>query len=189
MLVFMPLLAYLLGSFPTAFILTKILRGRDIREMGDGNMGTQNVFHQVSPATGIAVGLTDAFKGALIVIPAKVLGLPQSIILLSSVATVVGHNWPVYLKFRGGRGEATTIGVLLILMTWPMLISCVLGLMTLLKTKNVTLSSAPLFIFLPLLCWLFNTPAELIIFSIVLPSLVGFTHFLRVYTPKLWREA
>jgi glycerol-3-phosphate acyltransferase PlsY len=67
MSVFMLLLAYLLGSFPTAFILTKILRGRDIREMGDGNMGTQNVFHQVSPATGIAVGLTDAFKGALIV--------------------------------------------------------------------------------------------------------------------------
>jgi glycerol-3-phosphate acyltransferase PlsY len=189
MLVFMPLLAYLLGSFPTAFILAKILRGRDIREMGDGNMGAQNVFHQINPAAGIAVGFTDAFKGALIVTLARVMGLPQSIVLICGVAAVLGHNWPVFLKFRGGRGEATTIGILLTLMPWPMLVSCTLGLITLLKTKNVTLSSAPLFISLPLLCWLFNTQAELIIYSMVLPSLVGFTHFLRVHVPKLWPVA
>lgn len=177
---FIVILGYLVGSFPTAYIAGRLVRGRDIRTLGDGNMGAQNAFRQLSPAVGIAVGLIDALKGFIIIILAEASGNPQNIVLLSGVAAVIGHNWPIFLRFRGGRGEATTIGILLALVTWPMLIALSLGLATLLKTRNVNLASAPLFISLPLICWAFRVPGVLIVYGMGLPSLVAFTHFLRV---------
>ena len=147
--------------------------------MGDGNVGARNAFFQLGAKAGISIFFVDASKGVLAVLIAQAASLPQVAVLLTGVATVIGHNWPVFIGFRGGRGEATTIGVLLTLITQPMLILAGPALATLAIKKNVTLASTILFIPLPLVCWLLGVPGLFIAYSITLPYLVGFTHFLR----------
>ena len=173
------IVGYLLGSIPTAYIAGRITKGRDIRQMGDGNMGAQNAFRQLSPMTGVIVGIIDAAKGALAVLIAYAAGIPQPAVLLVGTAAVIGHNWPVFLGFRGGRGESTTIGVFSFLVTLPMLISGGLAIAVLLKTGNVIKTSIVLFASLPLFCWWFAVPGLLIVYSIFLPSLIGVTHYIR----------
>ncbi|UCE97927.1 MAG: glycerol-3-phosphate acyltransferase [Dehalococcoidia bacterium] len=179
MLVLVIILDYLLGSIPTAYIAGHITRGGDIRQIGDGNMGAQNAFRQLGPKTGIIVGIIDAIKGALAVLLAYAIGIPLLAILLAGVAAVIGHNWPIFLGFRGGRGECTTIGVFSVLITVPMLISGALAIAIIIKTGNVMRASIVMFVTLPLLCWWFSIPGLLVAYSILLPVIVGITHFMR----------
>lgn len=180
-------LGYLLGSIPTAYIAGRLLKSKDIRQMDDGNVGAANAFRQLGAKIGVAVGIIDASKGALAILIAQAASIPQLAILITGVATVIGHNWPVFIGFRGGRGESTTIGVLLVLVTQPMLMVAGPAASVLLIRKNVPLASAILFVPLPLVCWWLGAPGALLTYSMGLPSLVGFTHFLRtkhtVYTP------
>ena len=172
-------LGYFLGCIPTGYIVGRVLRGVDIRQIGDGNTGAANVFHQIGPKAGVVVGIVDATKGALSVLIAQAAGVSEVVVMLSGAAAVVGHNWPIFLHFRGGRGESTAIGVLSTLLTQPMAIVAVPTIATLVIKKNVILASAVLFVPLSLLAWLFGWGPPLIIYSIGLPCLVGFTHFLR----------
>jgi len=173
------ILGYFVGSIPTACIAGHLRKGRNILEMGDGNMGAANTFRQLGAKTGIAVGIIDAGKGALAILIAQTTNLPQVAIMLTGVAVVAGHNWSAFIGFRGGRGESTTIGVLLALITQPMLILLGPTLVTLLIKRNVTIASCILFIPLPLLCWFMGVPGVLIGFSIGLPCLVGVTDFVK----------
>jgi len=172
-------LGYLLGSIPTAHIMGRVFRKVDIRQIGDGNMGAANAFHQLGAKVGVAVGIIDAGKGALAIFIAQAANLPQVAVLLTGAAAVIGHNWPVFLRFRGGRGEATTIGVLLTTITQPMLILATPAILTLFIFRNVIIASAVLFVPLPLVCWWLGVPGMLIAYGVALPCLVGFTHFLR----------
>jgi len=173
------IMGYFLGSIPTAYIAGRVVKGIDIRRVGDANVGAANAFRQLGKKIGIAVGLIDAGKGALAVLIAQAADIPQETVLITGVAAIIGHNWPVFLGFRGGRGECTTIGVLLIMIPQPMLILGGAAMVTLLITRNVVLSSAVLFIPLSLLCWWLEVSGMLVGYSIALPCLVGFTHFLR----------
>ncbi len=170
---------YLLGSLPTGYLAGRLRRGIDVRQTGDSNTGAANVFRQVGHGTGIAVGLLDAGKGSLAIFLAQAAVLPQAAVLFAGAAAVIGHNWPVFLGFRGGRGESTSIGVLLAVLTAPMLVLASPALLTLVIRKNVVLASAVLFIPLPLVSWWLGAPGLLVGYSAVLPGLVGFTHFLR----------
>jgi glycerol-3-phosphate acyltransferase PlsY len=172
-------LGYFIGSIPTAYIAGRLLKGKDIRKMGDANMGAANAFRQLGAKVGITVGIIDAAKGALAIAIAQLANASQLAVLLTGVAVVVGHNWPVFIGFRGGRGEATTIGVLLTVLTMPMLIIAAPAIAAHLALKD-TLKAAPfIFVPLPLVCWWLGMPGILIAYSIALPCLVGFTHFLR----------
>ncbi len=173
------ILSYLIGSIPTAYISGHILRGIDIRQIGDGNAGAANAFRQLGAKVGITIGIIDATKGALAIIIAQATDLPLPAVLGAGAAAVIGHNWPAFLGFRGGRGESTAIGVLLSLITQPMLIVAGPALLILIIGKNVILASAFLFIPLPLVCWITGNSASLIVYSVALPVLVGSTHFLR----------
>ena len=173
------LVGYLLGSIPTAYIAGRLVKDRDIRQMGDANMGAANAFHQLGAKVGVAVFFIDAGKGALAILIAQVANIPQLAVLATGVATVMGHNWPIFLGFRGGRGESTTIGVLLTVITQPMLILAGPALATLFVKRNVILASCVLFIPLPLVCWWLGVPGMLTAYGIALPCLVGFTHFIR----------
>ena len=174
------LVGYLLGSIPTAYISGRVLKGGDIRQMGDGNAGAQNAFHQLGAKVGIVVFLIDAGKGILAIFIAQAASISQVAVLLTGVAVVIGHNWPVFIGFRGGKGESTAIGVLLIVITQPMLILALPVLATLLIRKNVTLATCVLFIPLPLVCWWLGVPGLLIGYSVALPVLVGFTHLIKI---------
>jgi len=182
------ILGYLLGSIPIAYLAGHLIKGKDIRQMGDGNMGAQNAFHQLGARAGLAVGCLDAAKGALAILIAYAANIPQPIILLVGTATVIGHNWPIFLGFRGGRGESTTIGVLLTIVTLPMLIVGGVAIAVLLHTKSVIRASMAMFIPLPLICWWLEVPGLLVIYSIWLPGLVGFTHYIRI-RQRLMRPA
>jgi len=173
------LLAYFIGAVPTAYIAGRLVARRDIRRMGDANMGAANAFRELGAKIGLAVFFIDATKGALVVLLAQLVNLPQLGVLITGLAAVAGHNWPVFLGFRGGRGESTTIGILLVLVTLPILITAVPALIVLYFKKNVTLASAVLFVPLSLLGWWFHLPGMIIAYSIGLPCLVGLTHFLR----------
>jgi len=177
------ILGYFLGSIPTAYVAGRVLKGVDIRQVGDGNMGAANAFRQLGTKTGVTIGIVDAGKGALAILIAQAANMPQIAILFTGAAAVIGHNWSVFIGFRGGRGESTTIGVLLALITQPMLILAGPALATLLIRKSVILASSVLVIPLPLVCWWLGVPWMLVAYSIALPCLVGLTLFVRVRQP------
>lgn len=170
---------YLLGSVPTAYIAGRLLRGEDIRRLGDENSGAANVFRELGGKAGITVGIIDAAKGSLAVLIAQASGVSQGFVLITGAAAVIGHNWPVFIGFRGGRGESTTIGVLLFLIPKPMLILSAPAILVLLVKRSVILASAVLFAPLSLVSWWMGAPMPLILYSIALPCLVGFTHLIR----------
>jgi glycerol-3-phosphate acyltransferase PlsY len=182
------LIGYILGSLPTAYIAGRILKGKDIRKMGDENAGAANVFRELGYKAGIIVGLIDAGKGILAILIAQSSHMSQTVVMITGAAAVIGHNWPVFIGFRGGRGESTAIGVLLTTVTQPMLILAGPALLVLIIRKNVIMASAVLFAPLSLVGWWVGTPVPLIIYSIALPCLVGFTHFIRT-RPKAVKPA
>ena len=180
MTVLLVILGYLMGSIPTAYIAGRLIKGNDIRQLGDGNMGAQNAFRQLGARAGLTVGIFDAIKGILAILIAYAASIPQLAILLVGTAAVIGHNWPVFLGFRGGRGECTTIGVLSALIILPMLIVGGIAIAVLLKTKSVIKASMALFVPLPLVCWWLAVPGLLVAYSIFLSCIVGITHYIRI---------
>ena len=123
----LPATAYLVGSFPSAYIWTKLLRKVDIHEVGTGNSGASNVSRSVGNLSGLVVLFFDSLiKGFLPTLLFVWLELPIWSLLLSSLSLVAGHNWSVFLRFKGGRGVATSIGVVLgVGMWWQMLIMAI----------------------------------------------------------------
>jgi glycerol-3-phosphate acyltransferase PlsY len=173
------IIGYVFGSLPTAYLAGRFLKGRDIRKIGDENAGAANAYRELGPTTGILVGVIDAAKGAAVVLIAQAANMSQAVVLFAGAAAVVGHNWPVFLAFRGGRGVSTTIGILLVLVTIPMLILALPTILILVLRRNVTPSMAFLFIVLPLVDWWLKVPGVLVAYGIALPALTGITTFLR----------
>jgi glycerol-3-phosphate acyltransferase PlsY len=173
------IISYLLGSIPTAYLAGRVVAGSDIRRIGDENAGAANAYRELSPRAGVLVGVIDAAKGTLVIVIAQAVNMPQLVVLFAGVAAVVGHNWPVFLGFRGGRGVSTTIGILFVLVTLPMLIMTLPTLFILIWKRNVTPSMAFLFILLPLVDWWLQVPPALMAYGVALPALVGITTFFR----------
>jgi glycerol-3-phosphate acyltransferase PlsY len=171
--------SYLLGTLPTAYISGRMLRGKDIRQLGDANAGAANVYREVGAVPGIVVGVVDAAKGALAVLIARSANLSEGWVLIAGLAVVAGHNWPFFLGFRGGKGVSTTLGVFLVVLTLPALIISVPCLITLILTRSVDKAMAVFFIVVIGLCWLMGFNTLLIGYSILLPVIIGITHFFR----------
>ena len=170
-------IAYLLGSIPFAYIIGK-LSGLDVRKVGDRNVGTFNIFRHAGLIAGIATLIADVGKGALAIVIANALSGHELVVFGAGVAAVIGHNWPVFLHFRGGRGLAVVIGALLALLPIEMLIAAAIGIAVLVVTRNSVWFGVALFIPLVVLCWLFGESLSLLIYSAALPCLAGFTHWL-----------
>lgn len=168
------IIGYLLGSIPTAFLMVKARKGIDIREVDTGNMGAGSTMREVGRREGLIVAAVDMAKGAGAVIIALLLGVDHIFVLASGFTALLGHCYPFSIGFRGGQGVSTIIGIFLVLAPWPMLI--VLGIMglSLLLTRHIfsmTCLSAP---FLPFFIWLFDMPASLFVFSLVIIAFVVF---------------
>ena len=134
------LIAYLLGSFPTALVISTRFKGIDIRTTGDGNMGARNVFHEIGRGFGTAVAIIDFAKGALAVFLAFALGLGLGWQLLAGILAIVGHDFPVFTNFKGGFGAATSIGTMAVLFPVPALIGAITYFILFLVTRNFTMS-------------------------------------------------
>ncbi len=179
------LLGYLIGSFPTAYAVSKKLTGEDIRRLGDRNMGARNAYHEIGHRAGVLIFFVDAAKGYIAIQIAHLSGTPQYIVLATGLAAMAGHNFPFFLRFRGGRGESTAIGIYFALVPIPMLIVAVPTFISLLVWKNVIFTSAVLFISLPFICWWFRVPGLVITYVCILPFIVALTHLFRV---RGWRK-
>ncbi len=110
--------AYLLGSVPAAYLAGRWSRGIDIRQYGDGNVGATNLMRLTSKRIAIPVVIFDLGKGALMVWIAQLLGLDITQQVVVGLAAIIGHNWPVFLRFNGGRGIFTSLGVISMLVPW-----------------------------------------------------------------------
>lgn len=162
-------IGYLLGSIPCAYLIGRLVKGVDIRKMGGGNMGAVNTMREIGTLPGFGVLFADIAKGALAVLIAQWLGLHPYWVFAVGLVAVAGHNWPVWLKFRGGQGLATTMGVLLVFSPIPFAISAAILVVAVIFTSNVRLSAIVGFIFLPPLIWAFGGELSVILYSIALP--------------------
>jgi len=162
-------IAYLLGSIPSAYIVGHLVKGVDIRQVGGGNMGAVNTMREIGTAAGLSVLFADMAKGTIVVLIAQWLGLPLIWVFIIGLAAVVGHNWSVWLKFRGGQGLATTLGVLLALVPIEFAISFAIIVIVVLVTSNMRLGAGVGLVFLPLIIWLFGGELSIIVYSIALP--------------------
>ncbi|MFA5115357.1 MAG: glycerol-3-phosphate 1-O-acyltransferase PlsY [Candidatus Omnitrophota bacterium] len=182
-------ISYLLGSIPNAYIFGRVLGGVDIRKVGSGNVGATNALRVLGKGAGVAVLLLDILKGFLAVIllgaifgPRITLVSSESLRIVLGVACILGHNWPVFLGFKGGKGIATTLGVMIGLaagisgLRAVLLVLLLTWLAVFLLAKIVSLASIVTAVALPLYLILFKLPVSLIVLGIVLSILVIWRH-------------
>jgi glycerol-3-phosphate acyltransferase PlsY len=179
--------AYLLGSFPTAYLMGRLRKGIDIRTVGSHNMGAMNSIYNVGFIYGVIVLLFDVGKGFAAVALGHWLGQQSGIswyLYLSMAAgavAVLGHNYPVWLKFKGGKGGATVIGAILYFIPWGWPIGFAIFLILLAITRVPTISYGLAMISFPFISWLIYHNGRYVIFSAVL-MLVPFIN----YIPRLF---
>jgi glycerol-3-phosphate acyltransferase PlsY len=158
--------AYLIGSLPSAYIMGRLRKGVDIRQVGTRSMGAMNVFYQVGFWEGLLVLAADIGKGTAAVALARWLDTPLVVQLLAGTAAVLGHGFTIFLKFRGGRGGATCIGILAYLIPWGIPFYLALFGIILLLTRYPTFSYSLAFLAFIFTAWLKYHSLELTIFSI-----------------------
>ncbi len=182
------IISYLLGSIPTAYILGRILKGIDIRKFGSGNVGATNAFRVLGPTWGIVVLILDISKG---IIPVTVLadyflnywGNSEIILrIFFGLACICGHNWTLFLRFKGGKGVATTLGVVAGLgfvvseLRLVFLLMVLVWLIAFLIFRLASVSSVLSAISLPLFMLIFYPARELLILSIILSIFIILRH-------------
>ena len=151
------LFGYLLGSVPVGFILG-LRSGVDVRETGSGNVGATNVARVVGKRQGILTLIADAAKGFLPVILAMQLGASLGVTISVGMGAFVGHLYPIFLRFKGGKGVATALGVFLALAPMATLVLVALFALTVLTSRIVSLSSILSAVAAPVVFWLFSYP-------------------------------
>jgi acyl phosphate:glycerol-3-phosphate acyltransferase len=171
------LTAYLLGSVPTGYIVGS-LSGVDVRKAGSGNVGATNVARVVGKRQGIFTLVADAAKGFVPVILVLNLGLTPVATALVGIAAFLGHLYPVFLRFRGGKGVATALGVLVGLAPWATVGLVVVFAAVLLTTRFVSLSSMVAAALAPIALWLLSYP----------PISIGMSFFIAVMIVLRHRE-
>jgi glycerol-3-phosphate acyltransferase PlsY len=196
------LIAYLIGSIPFGFLLTKIMGGGDIRKTGSGNIGATNVMRALGKKAGYITFVLDVMKGVLIVFlvysynedelammayegasPDEIIINPASALAqyyMYGIATVIGHCFPIWLKFKGGKGVSTALGIVaythLILapqLWWVLLIIAAVWIVTFKLTKVVSIASIATFIAIPIMNYIiFNE----LLFSCILSAIIIIRH-------------
>ncbi|MBU8907229.1 glycerol-3-phosphate 1-O-acyltransferase PlsY [Desertibacillus haloalkaliphilus] len=149
------ILAYLLGSISFSYLIAKKIKKVDIRKHGSGNAGATNTLRVLGVGPAIAVLALDVIKGIVSVAIAGALAGPGWVPVLAGLAAILGHNWPIYYGFRGGKGVATTIGVLASLVFFPALFAGIIAIASIFITRMVSLGS---------LLFVIGTPVFTIVF-------------------------
>ncbi len=177
------LISYLIGAIPFSYILGKCLKGIDIREHGSGNVGATNLIRSAGKAPGLTALFLDALKGFVAV--TLVAGFFYKPGILPSVelfrimlgfAAVTGHIWTVFLKFKGGKGVATAIGVFIGLAPLAMVVGIFIWGLSAIIFRYVSLSSIVMALCLPVIMFILHTPKEYILFACLLSVFIIYKH-------------
>jgi len=186
------IIGYVFGSFPAAYLAGRLRKGIDIRHVGSRNMGAMNVFYQVGPAEATLVTLADLSKGIGAILLVRwlldVTPITSFDVLrdgLTATAAILGHIFPVFLKFRGGKGAATAIGILIFFMPWAVPFLFIVFFTALLITRNPTFSYSLLLVVFPFVAGFiyvdhYDQPLSLVFYSTGVGVFLGIQ-----YIPRL----
>ncbi|MDD2351949.1 MAG: glycerol-3-phosphate 1-O-acyltransferase PlsY [Candidatus Caldatribacteriota bacterium] len=166
---FLILLSYLMGSIPFGYLVGKYLKGIDIREYGSGNIGVANIFRIMGTKYALIVLIGDCLKGYIAVLIAKNIITAESeywVLLIIGLFAIIGHNWSIFLNFKGGKGIATTYGVVLSFFPYIAIIAAIIWSVIVLKTKFAALGSIISVFSMIILSLIFSTPIEFKIFIV-----------------------
>jgi glycerol-3-phosphate acyltransferase PlsY len=173
--------SYFIGSVPTGYLVARIAGGLDIRTIGSGNIGATNVGRAMGRGWAIFVTIMDMLKGALaLLVTATSASTEPWLLSLAGFAVVIGHNFPVWLKFRGGKGVATSYGVVSFLWPWNSfavaLMSGAIWYAVMRTTRYVSLASMTSLLALPVFFWMLDAPLPFIVVSLALAFFVFYRH-------------
>lgn len=184
--VVMAIIAYLIGSINFSVILSKKMAGFDVREKGSGNAGTTNMLRSVGKKAAAITLVCDILKGVVAILIAMLIGKMVEgsnaalLVQVAGVAVILGHTFPIFFKFKGGKGVATSLGVL-IMSNWQIgLICLVFALILMALTQMVSVGSIAAAILYPVLTLFipqnYIVPGNYLIYSIILAVLIVFNH-------------
>ena len=161
--------AYLLGSIPSAYIMGRLTKKIDIRTVGSHNMGAMNSFYNLGKGVGVMVLAADVLKGvAAVALADLLLNIPNLYMFICGFIVVLGHNYLVWLKFKGGKGGATAIGAIIYFIPWGIPIGLAVFLLLVLITKFPTLSYGIAMISFPFVSWLVYDRPDYILYTALL---------------------
>lgn len=170
------ILAYLLGSIPNGLIFGKLIWKKDLRLYGSGNLGATNAWRVLGKPAGLLIFALDFLKGVLSVLLAQIfIGTPAAMVLAGLLA-ILGHSCSIFLKFKGGRGVATGLGVIAFLMPSVTSIVFLVWLAIVLATRYVSLGSIVAATLVPILALAFSYEKEFIFFGVVAAAFIIFRH-------------
>ena len=180
--------SFLLGSIPNGLIFGKLFWKKDLRQYGSGNVGATNAWRVLGKKAGILIFLLDFLKGELSVILAEALiGTPTAMILAGLLA-IIGHAFSPFLQFKGGKGVATGLGVITILMPSITALVILAWVIIVLTTRYVSLASIAAAILVPLLAFIMHYSSEYIIFGVVAAVFIIARHHDNILRIKRGRE-
>lgn len=189
------LLGFLLGSFPTASLVSRWRLGKDIRSVGNRNPGAGNVSREVGLIFGVLVFVVDAAKGVAAILVGQSLGATDGVVYIAAFTAVLGHNFSPFLKLRGGKGAATAIGISALLLWQITAIAAVVGVITLALTRHIFWSAGFTLLAFNALAIITGQPLGLIALSIGMTLLIGGTnivqhrsHLLAALADRNWRR-
>lgn len=169
--------SYLLGSLIFSLVVGKLIGGVDVRKFGSGNAGATNTLRVLGLGPAIVVFALDLLKGiAAITLAMLVVPDTEWVKVVSGLAAIVGHNWPVWFRFRGGKGIATTIGVVIMLSFFAGLIAGIIGILSIVFTRYVSLGSLLFATLLPVMVAVLAYPNSVIWGSIAIALLAWYRH-------------
>jgi glycerol-3-phosphate acyltransferase PlsY len=169
-------LSYLLGSIPFAFLLTRLSTGLDVRYLGSGNIGAANAFRVTRLSLGLVVFVLDAMKGALAVTLSAEIDNHEATGALSAIFVVVGHLYPVWLKFHGGKGVSTAGGAFAVVSPTSTLVAFLCFIGTVVVTRFVSLGSMMATLVLALMLGINGESTDVIIAGFAVSALIVFRH-------------
>lgn len=169
-------LGHVCGSVPSGLWLVQAFHGIDIRNYGSKNIGTTNVFRTVGPKTAVLVLIVDAFKGILAVGIMSYFFHNPLLDVVTALGALLGHNYSLFLGFKGGKGVATALGLLIFMMPKVAVASFGIWLVCVLLTRYVSLGSIMAAVFTPPLAWYLGYPSAYVIFSVVAAFFVVLRH-------------
>ncbi|MCE5201923.1 MAG: glycerol-3-phosphate 1-O-acyltransferase PlsY [Synergistaceae bacterium] len=173
------IVGYVVGSCPTGFLVAKYLRGIDIRNFGSGNIGATNTGRLLGKKWAFAVASFDMLKGGLAVLFVSCFAESSTVLALTGASAVLGHNYPIWLGFRGGKGVATTFGVFGFFdffNPWPALIGGCIWYLVMKKTRYVSVASMTALFASSLLMPVFGMPRPYYIAALLLSGLSVWRH-------------
>ncbi|CAM3408271.1 glycerol-3-phosphate 1-O-acyltransferase PlsY [Pseudostreptobacillus hongkongensis] len=170
------IVAYLVGSIPNALWIGKVFKELDVRNYGSGNVGATNASRVLGWKLGVLVLLLDVLKGAVFVYIAKLINLDDIYLVLVSLAPILGHSYSIYLKFKGGKAVATSLGVFTVLVPKVILVLLVIFLITVFLTQYVSVASITVALLLPIFTFILYNNTIYTIFSLIIGLLVVYKH-------------